>query len=297
MSRFRLLSSGKVRDTYIIEGRPDLLAVVATDRISAYDVVMDRGVVDKGRLLSAIADLWFAEFEGSVRTQVVDAKVDDLPDAWYGRTAIVRRAEMVEVECVVRGYLAGSAYREYRVDGTICGQSAPGGLLLGDRLPHPYFTPTTKAHVGHDELIAPGTLSSIVGAELARRLEELSIDLYTKGYDRAAERGFVIADTKFEFGFIDGELALCDEVLTPDSSRYWDRATMRAGSEPPQLDKQVLRDWLDATDWDHRSTPPPLPDELTDRLSQNYRSIYERLSGKAFSTWPGISLPEPYLGM
>lgn len=296
MTEFRLVHRGKVRDSYSAEGYDGLLVLVASDRISAYDVVMGEGVPSKGRLLTALSDFWFETLRSKISTQLFEGPSPDLPKRWRGRATLVKKAQMVPVECVVRGYLAGSAYLEYREFGTIGGHRAPANLRLGSSLPEAIFTPTTKEEEGHDRPLAPGELPDLVGKELAEKLEELTVSIYHRASTTAEGAGLVLADTKFEFGYIDGELSLCDEVLTPDSSRYWRAADISEDREPPQLDKQVLRDWLTACKWDKTSSPPKLPSELVDELRANYREIYERITGKSFDLWPAGESDEAFLG-
>ncbi len=285
----KLLSSGKVRDRYALEDFPDLLLLVATDRISAYDVVMAEGVPSKGRILTALSAYWFDLLRGVTPTHEVVGQPDvAIPQALVGRSTLVRRAEMIPVECVVRGYLAGSGWREYVQFGTVGGQEVRSGFMLGSELPEILFTPSTKAAVGHDQPLTLAECIDLVGREVTMVLRDRSIELYRLAAQHARDRGLILADTKFEFGFIDQEIALCDEVLTPDSSRYWDLASYVVGREPTQLDKQVLRDWLDTQRWDRMSAPPHLPDELTRRIMESYRSIYERLTRRDFNSWPGL---------
>jgi phosphoribosylaminoimidazole-succinocarboxamide synthase len=291
----RLLSSGKVRDSYEMEDYPDLLLLVASDRISAYDAVMHEGVPSKGRVLTALSTYWFDVVRDLTLThEVVDQVNLDLPTPFLGRSTLVRRATMIPVECVVRGYLAGSGWREYLQSQTVGGQPLPAGLELGSELPQVLFTPSTKALVGHDEPLTLAECADLVGDEMTKLLSERSIALYLLAARVARERGLIIADTKFEFGIIDGDVVLCDEVLTPDSSRYWDLASYSVGREPTQLDKQLLRDWLDAQAWDRSGSPPHLPEDLTRRLTESYRSIYERITGLDFRDWPGEQ--RTYLG-
>ena len=208
----------------------------------------------------------------------------ELPDL-EGRAMLVRRAEMLQVECIVRGYLTGSAWKEYREKRTMHGVPLPAGMRESERLPEPLFTPSTKAEQGHDENITVDEAASIVGPDVIKRAAEISLALYQRGAALAAERGIIMADTKFELGFIDGELAVCDEVLTPDSSRFWDVATYEVGSTPPSFDKQPLRDWLEARGWDKRPPPPPLPDDVVAATRERYVAAYERITGESFDRW------------
>ena len=238
-----LVHRGKVRETYEVDDRHLLL--VATDRLSAFDVVFDQPIPDKGAVLTRLSAWWFEQLADLGRSHFVSADLDRLPQPartheLAARSMLVRRAERVDAECVVRGYLAGSGWAEYRRSGEVCGHRLPDGLREADRLPEPIFTPSTKAEVGHDENISRGQLAEMVGQDLARQLEERSIALYAEGARRAAEQGLILADTKFEFGWIDGELAVIDEVLTPDSSRFWDGELLRARLEPAEL-RQAVR--------------------------------------------------------
>ncbi|RMG04587.1 MAG: phosphoribosylaminoimidazolesuccinocarboxamide synthase [Planctomycetota bacterium] len=275
---------GKVRDVYDLGDR---LLLVSTDRISAYDWILPNGIPDKGRVLTQIAAFWF-ELLG-VPNHVVTTDVDamDLPEGvdrevLRGRTTLVKKAEVVPVECVVRGYLSGSGWREYRQSGTVCGIQLPSGLRESDKLPEPIFTPATKATEGHDENISFEQMIEITGREVAEELRSKSIDTFRRGAEYALERGIIIADTKFEFGRVDGELILVDEVLTPDSSRFWPADQYEPGHGQPSFDKQFVRDWLDSTDWDKNSPPPELPDDIVAKTRAKYIEAYERLTGRTF---------------
>ena len=282
--------SGKVRDIYDAgDGR---LLMVTSDRLSAFDVVMAEPIPDKGRVLTAMSAFWFEQFAGLVGSHLLSTSLADLPAAaqkpeWEGRVMLCRRAEMLPIECIVRGYLTGSAWKEYRASGTMHGQTLPEGLLESSKLPEPVFTPSTKAAEGHDENISFEAAVELIGPELAERARSVSIELYTRGAEWAAERGILIADTKFELGLIDGELVLADEVLTPDSSRFWPAADWQPGSTPPSFDKQPVRDFLDGLDWDKQPPPPPLPAEVVDTTSARYIDAYERITGRAFTDWHG----------
>lgn len=287
-----LVHSGKVREVYDAgDGR---LLLVASDRVSAFDVVMAEPVPDKGRVLTAISAFWFdvlADVAPShlVTTEPALPEVADRSDL-AGRVMLCRRAEMLPVECIVRGHLAGSAWAEYRERGTIHGAPAPAGLREADRLPEPIFTPSTKAERGdHDENIGFDDAVAIVGGEVAERARELSLAVYRRGAALAAERGIIVADTKLELGFVDGELVVADELLTPDSSRFWPADAWRPGATPPSFDKQPLRDFLAGLDWDRRPPPPPLPDDVVAATRRRYVEAYERLSGRPFAEWPGGS--------
>jgi len=291
------LYSGKVRDVYDAgDGR---LLMVASDRISAFDVVMREPVPDKGRVLTAMSVFWFSLFADLAKNHLISADVADFPAGAQGpevvgRSMLCRRADMLPIECIVRGYLSGSAWKEYRSSGTMHGLALPAGLRESDRLPEPVFTPSTKAESGHDVNISFTEAVDLVGHDVATRARDLSLALYSRGAALAAERGIIIADTKFELGFIDGELAVADEVLTPDSSRFWPADAWRSGVTPPSFDKQPVRDYLDAlvidgAPWDKAPPPPPLPAEVVGATRARYVEAYERITGHRFADWPGGS--------
>ena len=277
-----LVHRGKVRETYEVDR--DHLLLVASDRLSAFDVVFDQPIPDKGVVLTRLSAWWFGRLAALGRTHFVTADRDALPEPARGaglasRSMLVRRATRVDAECVVRGYIAGSGWAEYQRDGAVCGHRLPPGLREADRLPEPIFTPSTKAEVGHDENITRAQLADLVGADLARQLEDRSIALYRAGAERAESVGLILADTKFEFGWIDGELALIDEVLTPDSSRFWDAERYAPGSSPPSFDKQFVRDFVAASGWNREPPAPTLPDEVIVGTRERYVAAYERLTG------------------
>lgn len=278
---------GKVRETYEVDDRHLLL--VATDRLSAFDVVFEQPIPDKGAVLTRLSAWWFEQLAAAGRSHFVSADPERLPEParapdLASRSMLVRRAERVDAECVVRGYLAGSGWAEYRRDGTICGQRLPDGLREADRLPEPIFTPSTKAEVGHDENISRNALADLVGADLARQLEDRSIALYVEGARRAEAVGLILADTKFEFGFIDGELAVIDEVLTPDSSRFWDGEHYAPGSSPQSFDKQFVRDFVAGTGWNKEPPAPHLPDAVISGTRDRYVAAFERLTGRSWES-------------
>jgi phosphoribosylaminoimidazole-succinocarboxamide synthase len=274
-----LFTRGKVRDTYQLDaGR---LLIVATDRISAFDFVLPTGIPDRGRVLTQLSQFWFARTADVVENHFLDDSYDGLPSELRGRAMVVRRAQRIDFECVVRGYLAGSAWAEYRKQGTMAGEPLPGGLRESERLPEPIFTPATKADTGHDENVTFDRLRSDVGADLAERLRDASQRLYAVAAAHAEHQGLILADTKFEFGLVDGRLILIDEALTPDSSRFWDAASWEVGRTPESFDKQFVRDWLaNESGWDRESTPPALPDEVVEQTRQRYLTAYERLTGR-----------------
>ena len=290
------LYSGKVRDIYDAgEGR---LLMVTSDRISAFDVVMAEPITDKGRVLTAMSAFWFEKFADLIGGHLIATSgpeiealgiADDDPEL-AGRIMLTRKAEMLPVECIVRGYITGSAWKEYRASGTMHGASLPADLLESSQLPEPVFTPSTKAEVGdHDENISFEQAASLIGTELAERARDVSLRIYAEGAAWAAERGIIIADTKFELGLVDGELILCDEVLTPDSSRFWPAADWHPGSTPPSFDKQPVRDYLDGLDWDKAPPPPPLGHDVVTATRARYVEAYERITGRSFADWPGVS--------
>jgi phosphoribosylaminoimidazole-succinocarboxamide synthase len=285
------LSSGKVREIYDLGD--DQLLLVTSDRMSAFDVVMAEPIPDKGRVLTALTAFWLDQLGDIAPNHLVSLDVPpaaaSLGSDLAGRVMVVRRAEMLPIECIVRGYLSGSGWAEYRRSGTVCGIALPSGLRQSERLPEPLFTPSTKATSGHDENISPAAAADLVGADTAKLAEEISLAAYRRGAAWAAARGIIVADTKFELGVIDGELAICDEVLTPDSSRFWAADTWEPGSTPPSFDKQPLRDWLEGTGWDKAPPPPALPDPVVASTRQRYVDAYERLTGRRFADWPGVA--------
>ncbi len=286
-----LVAQGKVRD--IFEAGEDRLLLVATDRISAFDVILPTPIPDKGRVLTACSLFWFERLESVVPNHVITADreafpppYDDDPDL-AGRATLARAADVIAIECVARGYLAGSGWKQYQQDGAVCGIPLPLGLEESSELPEPIFTPTTKAAEGHDEPLSPDEARALVGTGLYERLREVSLTLYQRIADRAREAGVIVADTKFEFGFDreTKELTLIDEVGTPDSSRLWPAEGYEPGRPQPSFDKQYVRDWLDASGWDHEPPPPTLPDDVVDATTARYRQAYERISGETFDTY------------
>ena len=279
---------GKVRDIY--EAGDDLL-MVASDRISAFDVVLPTDIPDKGRVLTALTLFWLDQTADLVPNHLLTADVREFPEPFTGdpelagRAMLVQRADMVPIECVARGYLSGSGWKEYRSSQSVCGVALPEGLLESDRLPEPIFTPATKAETGHDENISIERAAELIGEGLAQRLKELTIAVYDRGAAVARKRGIILADTKFEFGFAGGELILCDEVMTPDSSRFWPADRYEPGGAQPSFDKQYVRDWLDAVGWDHEPPPPDLPDDVVEQTAARYREAYERLTGEPWGAY------------
>ena len=280
-------AQGKVRDIYDL-GKA--LLIVATDRLSAFDVVLPDPIPYKGEVLTKLSLFWFELLADVVPNHLLTAETCDLPEsleqyeeALRGRFMIVKKAEVFPVECIVRGYLAGSGWKEYREHGTVCGQTLPEGLMESSPLPEPIFTPSTKAAVGdHDENITFERMEEIVGAENAARLRDASLALYSAARDHAAGRGIIIADTKFEFGVVDGEVTLIDEVLTPDSSRFWPAEEYRPGGAQPSFDKQFVRDWLEASGWDKQPPAPALPEDVITMTAEKYIEAYEAITGEPF---------------
>ena len=274
---------GKVRDVYDLG---DNLLIVATDRISAFDSILPTGIPDKGKVLTQLSVFWFGITGDIVPNHLISADVADYPeplrayaDQLEGRSMLVKKAERLDVECVVRGYLAGSGWKEYQADGTVCGIALPAGLRQADKLPELIFTPAFKADSGHDENISRERMVELIGEELTSRIIDVSLSLYRRAADYARERGVVIADTKFEFGLVDGVLTVIDEVLTPDSSRFWDPAAYTPGSSPMSYDKQFVRDYLESINWDKEPPAPGLPEDIVAHTADKYREVYRLITG------------------
>jgi len=280
-----LLGRGKVRDLYAIG---DALLLVATDRISAFDHVLGSGIPDKGRILTQISLFWFEKLKPIVPNHLLTADVKEFPailqpycDQLAGRSMLVKRAAMFPVECVVRGYLAGSGWKEYKESGTVCGIKLPQGLQDGSRMPAPIFTPATKSQDGeHDENIPYSAVENLVGAQEAAELRRLTLKIYQRAVEHAESRGLILADTKFEFGKIAGGIILADEVLTPDSSRFWEGKAWKPGGAQPSFDKQFVRDYLEEIRWNKQAPAPSLPDEVVERTRQKYLEAFSRLTGQ-----------------
>jgi len=280
-----LVARGKVRDIYDLG---DQLLIVATDRISAFDVVMPNGIPDKGRVLTAMSLFWFDFTKDLVENHLITADVSAYPasllpyrDQLAGRSMLVKRAQVVPIECVVRGYLAGSGWKEYQEKGTVCDIALPAGLRESDKLPKPIFTPAAKAESGHDINISPSEAAKIIGDDIACQLESISLAVYQRGAGYARERGIIIADTKFELGRYDGRLILVDEILTPDSSRFWPLDDYQPGRSQKSFDKQPVRDYLDGLDWDKQPPAPELPREVVEGTRERYLEALRQLTGKA----------------
>jgi phosphoribosylaminoimidazole-succinocarboxamide synthase len=290
------LYSGKVRDLYEVDERH--LMMVASDRLSAFDVVMAEPIPQKGRVLTGLTNFWIHEFGDAVPSslvscdpQVIEGFVTGFlgQTQWHGRAMLVRKAEMLPLECIVRGRLAGQAFDEYVARGTVHEMIVPTGLQLTDPFPEPMFTPSTKATSGHDVNISVERAALLVGAERLHRAQTLCVDLFTRAAAALETKGLILADTKFELGFVDGELVLCDEVITPDSSRIWPAADVRSGETPPSFDKQPFRDWLNSQTWDRTPPPPKVPDDVVATTSARYVDAYERVTGHSIGDWYGAS--------
>jgi phosphoribosylaminoimidazole-succinocarboxamide synthase len=276
---------GKVRDVYAAS---EYLVIVATDRLSAFDYVLPTPIPDKGKVLTAMTLFWLEQLRDIVPNHFVSADVNDYPaefhpyrDQLEGRSMLVHRANMIEVECVARGYVSGSGWKDYKREGRICGIALPKGLKESDEIPEPIFTPASKAQSGHDENISFETVAGQIGEPLAARLRDLTLTIYERAAKYAETRGIIIADTKFEFGFAGDQLVLADEVLTPDSSRFWPRGSYQPGGPQPSFDKQYVRDYLESIQWDKRPPAPALPPDVMDRTSEKYREAYRVLTGKS----------------
>jgi phosphoribosylaminoimidazole-succinocarboxamide synthase len=280
-----LFHRGKVRDTYEVDG--DRLLMVATDRISAFDRVLPNGISDRGKVLTQLSIYWFGQTHALMANHLISGMVPDLPDQarehrdeLAGRFMIVRKAKRIDLECVVRGYLAGSAWAEYEESGTLAGEKMPAGLRQSQQLPTPIFSPATKQENGHDRNVSFKEAEKLVGKKNAAELKAASLELYQHAAEQAAARGLILADTKFEFGRVNRELVLIDEALTPDSSRYWEAETWQVGTSPDSYDKQPVRDWLAASGWDRESDPPQLPQSVVTQTRERYLAAYQRLVGK-----------------
>ena len=281
-----LRARGKVRDVYSIG--EDRLLIIATDRISAFDYILATGIPDKGRVLTAMSLFWFDFLKDVTPNHLISANVDEYPnelhqfrDQLEGRSMLVHRANMVDVECVARGYISGSGWKDYKRTGAVCGIPLPAGLKESDKLPEPIFTPATKAHTGHDENVSFDLVASQIGLDLTNRLRDLTLAIYRKASDYAATKGIILADTKFEFGFVGEQLLLGDEVLTPDSSRFWPAATYAPGGAQPSYDKQFVRDYLESIQWNKQPPAPALPDEIAQHTSEKYKQAYRELTGRS----------------
>ncbi len=279
------IGRGKVRDIYTVG---DHLLIVATDRISAFDYILATGIPDKGRVLTQTTLFWLDRLQSLIPNHLITADVHACPselqpyaDQLEGRSMLVQRAKMIDIECVARGYLSGSGWKEYQSRGSVCGIPLPGSLHESDCLPEPIFTPATKAQSGHDENITLDTVVGLIGSELAERLSRLTLALYQTAAEYALSRGIIIADTKFEFGFVGDQLILADEVLTPDSSRFWPADTYSPGGPQKSYDKQFVRDYLESIEWNKQPPAPALPEDVANRTSEKYKQAYRTLTGRA----------------
>jgi phosphoribosylaminoimidazole-succinocarboxamide synthase len=280
----KLVARGKVRDIYDLG---ETLLIVTTDRISAFDVIMNEGIPDKGYVLTQISAFWFRQMEDIIPNHVISTEVQEFPvecqpyaDILKGRSMLVKKAKPLPVECIVRGYISGSGWKDYKATGAICGIKLPAGLMESDRLAEPIFTPSTKAELGeHDENISFERCVELVGTEIAEKIRDVTIAIYKRARDIAATKGIIIADTKFEYGIHNGELIIIDECMTPDSSRFWPMASYRPGGSQPSFDKQFLRDHLETLDWGKTAPPPPLPDEIVRKTGEKYMESLVRLTG------------------
>jgi phosphoribosylaminoimidazole-succinocarboxamide synthase len=277
-------AQGKVRDVYRVDDR---LLIVATDRISAFDYILATGIPDKGKVLTQLSIFWFDFLRDVTPTHFLTADVNQYPaplpqfrDQLDGRSMLVKRANMIEIECVARGYISGSGWKEYQQSGTVCGIRLPAGLRESDKLPEPIFTPATKAQTGHDENVSFEHVAGLIGEDLARRLRDLTLEIYSRAARYAETKGIIIADTKFEFGFVGDELVLGDEVLTPDSSRFWPADTYKPGGAQYSFDKQFVRDYLESIKWNKQPPAPALPEEVAAKTGEKYRQAYRVLTGR-----------------
>ncbi|MEF8878882.1 MAG: phosphoribosylaminoimidazolesuccinocarboxamide synthase [Candidatus Thermoplasmatota archaeon] len=282
---FEVFKKGKVRDVY--EFDDDKLLLMITDRISAFDFVLHEPIPKKGVCLTQLSAFWFDYFEDTIPSHMISADVSEFPEelkeyseVLEGRSMLVKKAEVFPIECIVRGYISGSAWRSYQKDGTVCGIELPEGMKESEKFEEPLFTPSTKAEEGHDENISFEKMKEIIGEENAEKLKNLSLEIYKRGSEYARERGIIIADTKFEFGRIGDQIILVDEVLTPDSSRFWPADEYEPGKKQPSFDKQYVRDYLSETGWDKNSSPPHLPKEVVEGTKKRYHEAYEKITGE-----------------
>ncbi|MEE8105653.1 MAG: phosphoribosylaminoimidazolesuccinocarboxamide synthase [Planctomycetota bacterium] len=281
LSSLTHVESGKVREVYEVD---DKVVLIATDRVSAFDVILPQGIPGRGITLTKLSEFWFRRLEDICPNHLITTDVEQMPepvrrkaDQLRGRTMLARKAEILPVECVVRGYLAGSGWKEYQRSQSVCGVALPEGLIESDKLPEPIFTPTTKAKTGHDEPMTYAQVEAELGDDMAATLKRISLELYEAGAKYAEKRGIILADTKFEFGMVNERLLLADEALTPDSSRYWDAKTYEPGRSQDSFDKQIVRDWLETTDWNKAPPPPDLPEAVIEKAAGRYREIADRL--------------------
>ena len=280
----KLAARGKVRDIYDLG---ETLLIVTSDRISAFDVIMNEGIPDKGYVLTQISAFWFSQMEDIIPNHIIATDVKDFPvecrkyaDQLEGRSMLVKKAQPLPAECIVRGYLSGSGWKDYKATGSVCGIALPAGLLESDRLPEPIFTPSTKAELGtHDENISFDRMAELCGSDIAKKVRDVTLEIYAKARDIADAKGIIIADTKFEYGIYNGELIIIDECMTPDSSRFWPKEGYRPGGAQPSFDKQFLRDYLETLDWDKTAPAPPLPEEIVRKTGEKYMEALVKLTG------------------
>ena len=287
---FKEFKKGKVRDIYEVD---DNLLLIVTDRISAFDWVLPEAIPNKGICLTQISAFWFDYFKDIIPNHMISADITEFPpelqkytDELYGRSMLVKKAEVLPIECIVRGYISGSAWKSYKKDNTVCGIKLPSGMQESEQFDEPLFTPSTKAETGHDENISYEEMEKIIGSEDASRLKELSLKIYNTAAEYARKKGIIIADTKFEFGKIGDQIIIVDELLTPDSSRFWPADEYQPGKGQPSFDKQYVRDYLSTTDWDKNSAPPHLPNEVISGTEKRYLEAYEKLTGKKLEVNP-----------
>ena len=287
---FKVFKKGKVRDIYDID---EMLLLIVTDRISAFDWVLPEAIPSKGICLTQLSAFWFDYFSDIVPNHMISASVDEFPSEFrdykkelFGRSMLVKKAEVIPIECIVRGYISGSAWKSYQKDQTVCGIKLPSGMKESDQFDEPLFTPSTKAETGHDENISYEEMEKIIGPDDAQKLSDLSLSIYKKAASYARKKGIIIADTKFEFGKINNEIVLVDEALTPDSSRFWPADEYQPGKSQSSFDKQFVRDYLSSTGWDKNSSPPHLPDEVVQGTKKRYLEAYEKITGRKLQVEP-----------
>lgn len=283
----KAIKKGKVRDVYATD---NMLLIVVTDRISAFDFVLHEPIPNKGIYLTQISKFWFDYFKDTIPNHMISVDLSDFPDEiknyednLKGRSMLVKKAEVLPIECIVRGYLSGSAWKSYQEDRTVCGMKLPPGMRESDKFDEPLFTPSTKAETGHDINISFEEMKNMIGEHDAVKLKELSLKIYNEGAEYAKNKGIIIADTKFEFGKIGDQIILVDEILTPDSSRFWPADLYEPGKSQPSFDKQYVRDYLSGTDWDKNSSPPSLPEEVINETQKKYQDAYEKITGEKFN--------------
>jgi phosphoribosylaminoimidazole-succinocarboxamide synthase len=286
----RHVVSGKVREIYELDD--DRLFIVTSDRVSAFDVIMGEPIPDRGRLLTALTEFWLHDVFSDVPNHLITTEIPEAAkhlDDVEGRSMVVHKGSMLPVEFIVRAYLAGSGWKEYQESGTLHGQKLPTGMQLGDKLPEALLTPSTKGELGeHDVNLTMDQAAELIGADVLKQAEAIALEAFNRGSQLAADRGIILADTKFEIGHIAGTLSLCDEIMTPDSSRYWESSGWSPGDVPPSYDKQILREYLETLDWDKTAPAPPVPEDVRSQVRRRYVDIYEMLTRRRFGDWPGV---------